>query len=140
MKPKPIRTFPIIPSLPETLKPLWELAYNLRWAWNHDMIELFMRLDSDLWEKTNHNPVRMLGMIDQDRLENLAEDAGFVAQLQRISESLTDYLENDDAAWFDQTYTRADKPLVGYFCLEFGITECLSIFAGGLGILAGDHL
>jgi starch phosphorylase len=104
------------------------------------MIELFMRLDSDLWEKTNHNPVRMLGMIEQDRLEDLAQDAGFIAQLQRVSEALDDYLQNDDAAWFDQTYMQADKPMIGYFCLEFGITECLSIFAGGLGILAGDHL
>ncbi len=140
MKPNPIRTFPIIPRLPEPLKPLWKLAYNLRWAWQHDMIELFMRLDSDLWEKTNHNPVRMLGMIEQDRLEDLAKDAGFIAQLQRVSESLVDYLQNDDAAWFDQTYMKADRPMIGYFCLEFGITECLSIFAGGLGILAGDHL
>lgn len=64
MKPKPMRTFTIVPALPEPLKPLWNLAYNLRWAWKHDIIELFLRLDSDLWDKTNHNPVLMLGTID----------------------------------------------------------------------------
>ena len=76
MKPKPVRTFSIIPQLPEPLQPLRKLAYNLRWAWKHDIIELFLRLDSDLWERTNHNPVLMLGTIDQERLKNLAKDEG----------------------------------------------------------------
>ncbi|NIO11728.1 MAG: DUF3417 domain-containing protein, partial [Deltaproteobacteria bacterium] len=58
---KPIRTFNVVPSLPAPLEPLRSLAYNLRWAWNHETIELFRRLDSDLWEATHHNPVLMLG-------------------------------------------------------------------------------
>jgi len=71
-KPKPIRTLSIIPALPEQLKPLLTLAYNLRWSWKYDVIELFMWMDSELWEETHHNPVRMLGMIDQARLDRLA--------------------------------------------------------------------
>ncbi|MGC9349093.1 MAG: alpha-glucan family phosphorylase, partial [Anaerolineae bacterium] len=138
--PKPIRTFSIIPSLPEPLRPLWKVAYNLRWAWSHDMIELFLRLDSDLWEETNHNPVRMLGKIDQERLEKLASDVGFVAHLERVERRLDAYLTEQRSTWFAQTYEETPPPEIAYFSLEFGITECLSIFAGGLGILAGDHL
>ncbi|MGC9522297.1 MAG: alpha-glucan family phosphorylase, partial [Anaerolineae bacterium] len=140
MKPKPIRTFSIIPSLPEPLQPLWKLAYNLRWAWKHDMIELFLRLDSDLWEETNHNPVRMLGKIDQERVEKLASDVGFIAHLERVSRYLDDYLSATEDTWFRRTYGDAQQPLIAYFSLEFGLTESLMIFAGGLGVLAGDHL
>ncbi|MCI0529456.1 MAG: DUF3417 domain-containing protein, partial [Nitrospira sp.] len=61
---RPIRTFTVIPSLPTSLERLRDLAYNLRWAWNHDTIELYRRLDRDLWETTDHNPVLMLGAID----------------------------------------------------------------------------
>ena len=140
MKPKPVRTFSIIPQLPEPLKPLRKLAYNLRWAWKHDMIELFFRLDSDLWEQTNHNPVLMLGTIDQARLENLAGDEGYVAHLQRASDYLDSYIQDMDNTWFAKKYMLAAEPKIAYFSLEFGLTECLGIFAGGLGVLAGDHL
>ncbi|MBN1247967.1 MAG: alpha-glucan family phosphorylase [Anaerolineae bacterium] len=140
MKPKPIRTFSIIPSLPDPLKPLWSLAYNLRWAWKYDTIELFMRLDPELWEATNHNPVRMLGMIQQERLAELAEDVGFIAHLERATRYLDDYMASAEGAWFTHSYGDVDSSRIAYFSLEFGVTESLMIFAGGLGILAGDHL
>ena len=140
MKPKPIHTFAITPALPEPLKPLWDLAYNLRWAWKHDIIELFIRLDNDLWESTGHNPVLMLGTIDQARLEAVAQDAGFMAHLARVTDYLKDHRAAKDTAWFTRTYGKTTDPLIAYFSLEFGITECLTIFAGGLGILAGDHM
>ena len=140
MKPRPIRTFSIIPSLPEALTPLWRLAHNLRWAWKHDAIELFIRLDSELWERTNHNPVRMLGMISQERLEKLAADVGFLAHLERATAYLDDYMDQREASWFSRTYGKEESPLIAYFSLEFGLTESLTIFAGGLGVLAGDHL
>jgi len=140
MKPKPIRTFSIIPALPEQLKPLLTLAYNLRWSWTYDIIELFMWMDSELWEETHHNPVRMLGMIDQARLDQLVADAGFMAHLERVSHYLDDYEESREQAWFEQRYGDVDRPLIAYFSLEFGLTESLMIFAGGLGILSGDHL
>ncbi len=140
MKPKPMRTFSIIPALPEPLKPLFDLAYNLRWAWKHDIIELFMRLDSDLWEKTNHNPMLMLGTIEQSRLEAAANDVGFMAHLERATRYLEEHLAEKATAWFARTHGETKDPLIAYFSLEFGITECLTIFAGGLGILAGDHI
>jgi starch phosphorylase len=136
---KPIRTFNIVPSLPAPLEPLRRLAYNLRWAWNHETIELFRRLDSDLWEETQHNPVLMLGTIDQEQLAAAAADVGFLAHLERVSQNLDSYIETE-SDWFTRTHGAMDNPLVAYFSAEFGVTECLSIFAGGLGVLAGDHL
>jgi starch phosphorylase len=136
---KPIRTFTIIPSLPPSLDRLRDLAYNLRWAWDHSTIELFRRLDSDLWETTGHNPVLLLGSIDQAALDAAAADDGFLSHLGGVSQYLDAYLEGK-TSWFRRVHGAAEGPLVAYFSAEFGVTECLSIFAGGLGVLAGDHL
>ncbi len=136
---KPVRVFSVTASLPPALEPLRELARNLRWAWNHDVIELFRRLDQDLWELTGHNPVAMLGRIDQSRLQAAAGDDSFLAHMERALDELHAYLEGK-FTWFRRTHAKGSTPLIAYFSAEFGITECLSIFAGGLGILAGDHL
>jgi starch phosphorylase len=136
---KPIQTFTVIPALPPQLERLRELAHNLRWAWNHDTTELFRRLDSDLWEKTHHNPVLMLGMIDQGQLAAAATDVSFLAYLDRVWSDFQAYL-NGETTWFQRTHGPTDGPRFAYFSAEFGLTECLSIFAGGLGVLAGDHL
>jgi len=136
---KPIRTFTVIPSLPAPLERLRDLAYNLRWAWNHETIELFRRLDDDLWEASGHNPVLMLGAIDQTRLEATAADEGFLAHLRRVSQGVDAYL-TAESTWFGRAHGDAKDPLVAYFSAEFGLTECLSIFAGGLGVLSGDHV
>jgi starch phosphorylase len=137
---KPIRTFSVIPSLPPSIEGLRLIAYNLRWAWSHEAIELFRRLDSDLWESSGHNPVAMLGTIDQTKLNAAAVDDAFLAHLDRVQRNLESYVASE-TSWFRKTCDgRKDGPLVAYFSAEFGLTECLSIFAGGLGILAGDHL
>jgi glycogen phosphorylase len=135
---KPICTYHVVPKLPPALERLTHLAYNLRWSWDHETIELFRRLDSDLWERTNHNPVLMLSMVDQSHLETAALDEGFLGQLEHLYAALIGYMEGE-TAWFRRSHAEA-KPVVAYFSAEFGITECLSIFAGGLGVLAGDHL
>ena len=136
---KPIRIFNVVPSLPKPLSGLRRLAYNLRWTWDHDSIELFRRLDSELWESTGHNPVRMLGAMDQAQLEVAAQDETILAQVERTVRELDEYLASN-ATWYHRTYGKSDGLRVAYFSAEFGLTECLSIFAGGLGILAGDHL
>src|SRR5271157_3116021 len=136
---KPVHTFRVIPSLPAPLEGLRLVSHNLRWAWDHNTIELFRRLDSDLWESTGHNPVRMLGTIDQAALESAAKDESFLAHLQRTAGELEAYL-SAEFNWYRRTYPETDGLLVAYFSAEFGLTECLSIFAGGLGVLAGDHL
>ncbi len=136
---KPIRTFHVVPSLPPVLEHLRDLAYNLRWAWDHETIALFRRLDRGLWERTGHNPVLLLGSIDQERLEAVAADEVFLAHLERVWRDCEAYVAGH-AAWYRRTHGGAPRSLVAYFSAEFGLTECLSIFAGGLGILAGDHL
>ncbi len=135
---KPIRTFTVTPFLPPPLERQRDLVYNLRWAWNHDAIELF-RWDNELWERSGHNPARMIGIAEQATLEAAAVDTGFLAHLDRVAKDFAAY-QTSDSTWFQRTHGKESRLLVAYFSAEFGVTDCLSIFAGGLGILAGDHL
>lgn len=133
-----IGNFSVKPSLPEKLEPLREIAYNVYWAWNQDAQELFWRLDKDLWESTNHNPVMMLGKISQEKLNDIAEDDGFISHMNRVFLQLNIYIQ--DTTWYKKKYGDAEIPFIAYFSAEFGLTECLQIYSGGLGVLAGDHL
>ena len=135
---KPVRTFNVIPRLPAELERLRDLAGNLRWAWDSETVELFRRLDHNLWESSGHNPVRMLGNLDQHLLEAAAADESFMGNYKKVLASFDEYMKNS-GSWFKKAHADAD-PLIAYFSAEFGLTECLSIFAGGLGMLAGDHL
>jgi starch phosphorylase len=136
---KPVARINVVPNLPEPLRRLQELAYNLRWAWDHDTIALFRRLDRDLWEETNHNPIALLGQISQERLEEACNDPAFMAHLENVCESFDDYM-NDKHTWYEEHYSDLEKPIIAYFSMEFGITECLQNYSGGLGVLSGDHL
>jgi len=136
---KPISTFRVKPSLPDTLRPLLRIANNLRWSWDHAVLDLFRRLDRDLWEECGHNPLLLLGRVDQTILESAARDESFLAHLKGVDDHLNAYLLAD-GTWYRRKYKERENLLVAYFSAEFGITECLSIFAGGLGVLAGDHL
>jgi len=136
---KPIATVKVRPCLPDILQPLLRIAYNLRWCWDHAAIDLFRRFDRDLWEESGRNPVRLLGMIDQRLLENAAKDESFLAHMNGVSEHLERYLAAK-RVWYRREHSGVDGLLVAYFSAEFGITECVPIFAGGLGVLAGDHL
>jgi glycogen phosphorylase len=136
---KPIATFKIRPSLPDSLKPLLPIAYNLRWSWDHAAIDLFRRLERDLWETAGHNPIAVLGNVEQSVLDAAAMDESLLAHLHGVSERLESYL-SAKGTWYHREHAADNDLLVAYFSLEFGITECLAIFAGGLGVLAGDHL
>lgn len=136
--PKAHDTFRVRACLPDEVPELKELAYNLHWTWNHPAIELFRRLDRDLWNSTGHNPVKMLGTIKQDRLGQAVSDDGFMDQLRRVYQHLQDHLHG--TTWFEEKYGPSQSPSIAYFSMEFGLTECLPIYSGGLGILAGDHL
>jgi starch phosphorylase len=135
---KPIRRFKVRPSLPPRLSPLLEIAHNLRWSWDHGAAQLFLRLDRDLWETCSHNPVLLLGTIDQIALEKAAADDSFLAHMDGVAARLKLYLAGE-GNWYSRDHGKNDLQ-VAYFSAEFGIAECLSIFAGGLGVLAGDHL
>jgi len=137
---KPITTVSVTPALPKSIHRLQELAYNLRWSWDHETIGLFIRLDRELWEETYHNPVRMLGRLSQERLEAAASDPAFIANYQRILTEYDAYMNEEDT-WFNRHFGQLkQKPLIAYFSTEFGITECLQNYSGGLGVLSGDHL
>ncbi|MEH1998812.1 MAG: alpha-glucan family phosphorylase [Nostoc sp.] len=135
---QPIRTFNVSPSLPPRLEPLRRLAQNLHWDWNVDTKDLFRRLDSDLWEFTHHNPVLMLGTISQSRLLEVVEDEGFLAQMDRADRQLEDYLQ--ERTWYQKQREQKPKECYAYFSAEFGLVDCLPVYSGGLGVLAGDHL
>jgi len=135
---KAIRTLEVQPALPDRLEPLREIAYNLLWCWQLEAVELFRRLDRGLWEKANHNPVLLLGLIDQEKLDQAAADDAFLAHLDRVSESFKTYQAAQ--TWFAKAHFAAESPVIAYFSAEFGLTESMSIYSGGLGILAGDHL
>jgi starch phosphorylase len=135
---QPIRTFNVSPSLPSRLEPLRKLAYNLHFDWNVESKDLFRRLDPDLWESTHHNPVLMLGTISQSRLLEVVEDEGFLAQVDRAARQLEDYLQ--EYTWYKKQRNQHQKECYAYFSAEFGLVDCLPIYSGGLGVLAGDHL
>lgn len=137
---KPVATINIVPQLPDKLERLSELAYNLRWAWDHETIQLFRRISPTLWEKTNHNPVAMLGLLSQERLEEAANEPAFMAHLDRVLNSFDSYMAAD-STWYSEQFTDTPEvPRIAYFSMEFGLTECLQNYSGGLGILSGDHL
>jgi starch phosphorylase len=134
-----VKTFQVRASLPERLAALDEVAYNLRWSWDHESISLFRRLDPELWERTGHNPVHLLGSVSQERLHEVANDEAFLAHLDRVKRDLDAYV-GGNGTWYAKQHGAADRPLVAYFSMEFGLTECLPNYSGGLGMLAGDHL
>ncbi|MCU0315884.1 MAG: alpha-glucan family phosphorylase [Fimbriimonadaceae bacterium] len=137
--PRYAHSFEVIRDLPDALKPLKDLAYNFRWTWHHETQRVFRDTDQEIWEETNHNPVELLNLLSDDRMRALCEDEVYLARLKVCIEDLNDYLGAD--TWFDQKFPgEREKTRVAYFCAEFGISESLPIYSGGLGVLAGDHL
>lgn len=133
-----IRSFTVLPALPDTLKGLGTIARNVFWSWNPEFEKLFRRVDNNLWTACGHNPVKLLGAISQERLETLAENQGFLCELQRAEEKLKSYLES--STWFQKACPESAGTIIAYFSAEFGIHESLPFYSGGLGVLAGDHL
>jgi len=134
----PLRTYTVVPSIPSQLARLNELAYNLWWSWSHEAVDLFSRLDPELWEQSNFNPIKLLGSIKQETLFERINDDGFLSQMKRVLEQFDTYMSRK--TWFDKNFADCLDKKIAYFSMEFGITDCLPIYSGGLGILAGDHL
>lgn len=115
---------------------LKDLAYNLRWDWQPEARAVFRELDPVLWEQVGHNPVALLRRVAPSRLK---EDGGLEERVERLWQDLHDYLASEQT-WYDTSREVADRPLVAYLSAEYGLTECLRTYSGGLGVLAGDHL
>jgi len=128
----------VIPTLPAVLEPLREMTFNLWWTWEPSARRLFRHLDPDLWNRTNHNPVRMLQLSRQARLEELAQDKSFLRELKEVHDAFRNYLAREDTYGKTGAGAAIKRP-VAYFSAEFGFHEAIPNYSGGLGILAGDH-
>ncbi len=126
--------FTIKPNIPAKLKPLEELAHNLWISWNFEAIMLFMRLDYDAWLASRQSPVRMLGLVSQEKLELAAADDSFLAALDAVWAKFTRYLGAE--RW----YKGAAEDAIAYFSMEYGLDVALPVYSGGLGMLSGDHM
>ncbi|MBS1705981.1 MAG: alpha-glucan family phosphorylase [Armatimonadetes bacterium] len=132
-------SFEVVSELPEALQPLRKLAMNFRWTWHHETQQLFSEVDPQLWTAVEHNPLELINRLSAERKEKLAQDEVFLVKLQLCERDLDEYLTGEN--WFDETYKgEREKTKIAYFCAEFGVSESLPIYSGGLGVLAGDHL
>jgi glycogen phosphorylase len=133
-----LHRFTVVPCLPKELTALQRIAYNLWWCWEPAAIALFKRLDLELWRVTRHNPVEMLGMLQQATLDGLKADEGFISHLAEVDDKFREYLSGK--TWYEKSLKGKREMRVAYFSMEFGLHESLPIYSGGLGVLAGDHL
>jgi starch phosphorylase len=129
---QPIREFLVRPALPESIARLSDLAYNLLWSWEPIVRSLFRRLDPNMWRDSGYNPVLMLGRVPQSTLQKAANDPRYLA-LYRMACEASD-------ARIRKGPPPPDGKLIAYFSAEYGLTECLPVYSGGLGVLSGDHL
>ena len=133
-----ILTYNVTPKLPAELEPLREMVFNLWWTWEPSARRLFRHLDPDLWNRTNHNPVRMLQLSRQARLIEVAQDGDFLRELHDVYETFQKYLARQDTYGKTGAGSAIKNP-IAYFSAEFGFHESIPNYSGGLGILAGDH-
>ena len=118
-------------ELPSRLKPLDELARNLWWVWNSNAKNLFRDLNPDLWRSTGENPIMLLQRLSSERLEEILNNEDLLTRIDEVYAEFKAYLAEP---------TRKDVPSVAYFSMEYGLCNCLKIYSGGLGVLAGDYI
>ncbi len=133
-----IQKYTVVPRVPARLKPLLVIAKNLWWLWSRNALALFRRIDIDLWEVSNHNPVLLIGSLPPERLRALADDHAFLSHMDSVYEEMEQYLSS--STWYTRVYGSKLDIRIAYFSAEFGLHECLPLYSGGLGILSGDHV
>ena len=133
------KDFPNQFKLPKRIDRLGELAYNLWWAWNPNGMRLFLQLDRRLWETVSHNPIAFLHQIDPQRLKDAEKDIYYLEEYDRGMAEFDTYMSGA-GSWFDENHPKLKNSQMAYFSFEFGLHECMPFYAGGLGILSGDHL
>ena len=120
------------------LESLREIAGNFWFSWNTEAVELFNYVDEHLWQETNHNPLQTLIRLSRHRLKEIGQDEGFLAHSERVRQRFRAYMNRTRS--YDYRLEQPISFTTAYFSLEFGVTECLPVYSGGLGLLAGDHL
>ncbi len=118
-------------NFPEKIKNLEEIAKNIWWVWNSDAKNIFRSIDIDAWKEAASNPIQLLNNLTHKQLKALCDDKKFVAELDEVYAKYKAYVN---------TPYNKEKPSVAYFSMEYGLTEILKIYSGGLGVLAGDYL
>ena len=118
-------------KLPEKLKPLEEMARNLWWVWNSEGKSLFRELNPDLWRSTGENPVMLLQRLSSERIDEILGDKNLMKRINNAYSKMREYLAKP---------MRKDVPSISYFSMEYGLCNCLKIYSGGLGVLAGDYI
>ena len=127
------------PQLPKNINRLQEIANNLWWSWNTEFLRLFKRIDNDLWETVDKNPVKFLKRVSQERIEMASKDDKFLKEYNKVVKNFDDYMSSKDT-WYSKKYPNSRNDLIAYFSAEYGLDQTLPIYSGGLGILSGDHL
>lgn len=133
-----VRRLIVKPDLPEQLQPLLRIGMNMWYTWNPDLPRVFQAVDPDLWEECGHNPILLLANLSPERKNEILGDSSFLERIREAERAFDEYTSNPRAYSFN-----LEKPIdyrVAYFSMEFGLNECLPIYSGGLGLLAGDHL
>jgi starch phosphorylase len=125
------RNVTVSTEIPKEFKPLEEMSKNLWWVWNSDGKHLFRDLDHDLWRKVGENPVMLLQQLSYDRYKELCADQAFMERVHSVYKEYKEYVNTP----FDKKI-----PSVAYFSMEYGLCNCLKIYSGGLGVLAGDYI
>ena len=117
---------------------LKEISFNLYWSWNRDAIEIFNEINPDFWNWSGHNPVKFMNEINQSYLLDSINKKNLGGKILTVYNEFTNYLNRKK--YFEEKYYKTDKPQIAYFSAEYGLTDCLKIYSGGLGVLSGDHM
>jgi starch phosphorylase len=133
-----LRRYQVVPVIPAPLSGLVRLARNLHWSWDRATRALFGDLDPKVFAAVAQNPLALLARLPAARLEAAAADAAYVARIEERVRALESYLHGE--RWFQREHGGEDLGRIAYFSMEFGLHECLPVYSGGLGVLAGDHL
>ena len=127
------------PQLPKSIEKLGEISENLWWSWNTEFLKIFKAIDIDLWERCGKNPVKFLKQVEQEKLEKAAQNPEILRNYRVNVDNFESYMKSR-TTWFSKQYPENKDDVIAYFSAEYGLDETLPIYAGGLGILSGDHL
>jgi len=139
MNPNIKRDIPNNFSLPRRINRLASLAYNLWWVWNPEGLNLFRSINKRVWDEVGHNPVAFLRKVERSQLNAVANNSLYLEMYDQVIKKFDGYM-NDQSTWFNREYQKINGSTIAYFSFEFGLHESLPVYAGGLGVLAGDHL
>ena len=127
------------PQLPKPIERLGEISENLWWSWNTEFLKIFKEMDIDLWERCGKNPVKFLKQIEQEKLEQAAQNPEILKSYKTNLENFENYMKSK-STWFSRQYPENKDDVIAYFSAEYGLDETIPTYSGGLGVLSGDHL